>query len=179
MSPYFCAYPGHCTESGTRLFVCHYSFIALADLQGSFQEHEGDIEMALMVMGVMFFQKMLEATKAVYIMSEGFSTIGFPHFIILISIPFIVGLLTGITIAFVGITFPILLPIFQTEGHFLSYLMLAYASGYCGVILSPMHLCLILTKDYFNAELNGVYRLLWLPAVSVLCVGLVIAIISG
>ncbi|MDY6853945.1 MAG: DUF401 family protein [Thermodesulfobacteriota bacterium] len=137
------------------------------------------IEMGLMVMGVMFFQKMLEATKAVYVMSEGFSIIGFPHFIILISLPFIVGLLTGITIAFVGITFPILLPIFQTEGHFLSYLMLAYASGYCGVILSPMHLCLILTKDYFNAELNVVYRLLWLPAVSVLFVGLGITIIRG
>ncbi|MFA4910146.1 MAG: DUF401 family protein, partial [Desulfobacteria bacterium] len=75
--------------------------------------------------------------------------------------------------------FPILLPFFHSDGHFLTYMMLSYASGYCGVILSPMHLCLILTKDYFKAGLNGVYRLLWLPAISVFCVGLIITLIWG
>ncbi|MFH1626453.1 MAG: DUF401 family protein [Pseudomonadota bacterium] len=137
------------------------------------------VEMILMVLGVMFFQKMLEGTKAVYLLSEGFSALGVPTLLILIFIPFIVGILTGITIAFVGITFPILLPFFNAEGHFLTYMMLSYASGYCGVILSPVHLCLILTKEYFKAELSEVYRLLWLPAVSVLCVGLAITLMMG
>ncbi|MEW6614513.1 MAG: DUF401 family protein [Thermodesulfobacteriota bacterium] len=137
------------------------------------------IEMALMVLGVMFFQKMLETTKAVSVISESLSAVGFPGLLIVISLPFIVGILTGITIAFVGITFPILLPFFHSDGHFLTYMMLSYASGYCGVILSPMHLCLILTKDYFNAGLNEVYRLLWLPAISVFCVGLIITLIWG
>lgn len=137
------------------------------------------IEMALMVLGVMFFQNMLETTKAISFISEGLSAIGFPTLLILISLPFIVGILTGITIAFVGITFPMLLPFFHSDGHFLTYMMLSYASGYCGVILSPMHLCLILTKDYFKAGLSGVYRLLWLPAISVFCVGLIITLIRG
>jgi hypothetical protein len=43
------------------------------------------------------------------------------------------------------------------------YLMLAYASGFCGVLLSPLHLCLVLTKDYFKAELRKVYGILLAP----------------
>ncbi|MFH2011521.1 MAG: DUF401 family protein [Pseudomonadota bacterium] len=152
--------------------------ISLRDM-GRVVRKSASIEMALMVLGVMFFQKMLETTKAISAISENFSAIGFPTLLIIISLPFIVGILTGITIAFVGITFPILLPFFHSDGHFFTYMMLSYASGYCGVILSPMHLCLILTKDYFKADLNGVYRLLWLPAISVFSVGLIIALIWG
>ena len=133
-------------------------------------------DMALMVLGVVFFQKMLDATDAIQAVSTELSAIGFPTLLIVAALPFIVGILTGLTIAFVGITFPILLPFFISEGHPSTYLMLSYAGGYCGVILSPMHLCLIMTKDFFNAELNGVYRLLWLPACVVFCVGLVITL---
>jgi len=152
--------------------------ISLRDM-GRMVRKSISIEMALMVLGVMFFQKMLETTKTISVISESLSAMGFPSLLIVISLPFIVGILTGITIAFVGITFPILLPFFHSDGHFLTYMMLSYASGYCGVILSPMHLCLILTKDYFNAGLNEVYRLLWLPAISVFCVGLIITLIWG
>jgi hypothetical protein len=71
--------------------------------------------------------------------------------------------MTGVTIAFVGVAFPILVPIIKGGDNLLVYLMLAYASGYCGVLLSPLHLCLVLTKDYFKAELKKVYRLLYGP----------------
>lgn len=152
--------------------------ISLRDM-GRIVRKSISVEMVLMVLGVIFFQKMLEATEAIYVISTELSAIGFPTLLILISLPFIVGILTGVTIAFVGITFPILLPFFNSEGHFSTYLMLSYASGYCGVILSPTHLCLLMTTDYFKAELKGVYRLLWLPAGVVFCVGLVIILATA
>jgi hypothetical protein len=48
--------------------------------------------------------------------------------------------------------------------------MLAYAGGYAGIMLSPVHLCLVLTARYYRAQLSGIYRLLWLPVLFVLTV---------
>jgi hypothetical protein len=49
---------------------------------------------------------------------------------------------------------------------------LAFAGGISGDLLSPFHLCLILTKDYFRADLKGVYRFIWMPTASILMVAL-------
>ena len=79
-------------------------------------------------------------------------------YLVLIILPFIIGVSTGITMAFVGITFPILLPFFTTGDYPMIAFMLAYAGGYAGVMLSPVHLCLVLTAEYFKADLGAVYR---------------------
>jgi hypothetical protein len=52
-------------------------------------------------------------------------------------------------------------------------LALAFGSGFAGVMLSPLHLCLVLTREYFNADITKVYRLLWLPSLLVLAAVLV------
>ncbi|MFO0751886.1 MAG: DUF401 family protein [Thermodesulfovibrionales bacterium] len=35
---------------------------------------------------------------------------------------------------------------------------LAFASGFLGVLLSPVHLCLVLTREYFKADAWGIYK---------------------
>ena len=115
---------------------------------------------------VVYFQRMLEAVDAVNSFHTGLCQVGIPPLFLVVVLPLAIGFMTGLTIAPVGITFPILLPIMQGSGDLLLYLMLAYASGYCGVLLSPVHLCLVLTKDYFKAELMKVYRFLF-PSVGV------------
>jgi len=40
-------------------------------------------------------------------------------------------------------------------------MMLALVSGFVGVLLSPLHLCLLLSNAYFKTTLAPVYRLLW------------------
>jgi len=37
-------------------------------------------------------------------------------------------------------------------------LAFAYAGGELGVLLSPVHLCLLLSRDYFKADFGRVYR---------------------
>ena len=44
--------------------------------------------------------------------------------------------------------------------------MLAYVSGMSGVMLSPLHLCLVLTTAYYGATLMKVYKYL-IPIVAV------------
>lgn len=128
---------------------------------------------------VVYFQRMLEVTDAVDSFHMSLCQIGVPPLFLVVVLPFTIGFMTGITIAFVGVAFTILLPIMQGGDNLLLYLMFAYASGYCGVLLSPVHLCLVLTKDYFRAELRKVYRYLFPPVGLVWGGALLIFVLSG
>jgi integral membrane protein (TIGR00529 family) len=90
--------------------------------------------------------------------------------------PFLVGFLTGVNSAFVGITFPVIAPLMTGSGVNLSYVMFAYAGGFAGVLLSPIHLCLCLTKEYYGAEYPKVYRYL-LPSVLFMLAGSVLLLL--
>ncbi len=126
----------------------------------------------LAVVVVMGFKRVLESSQAVPTVAATLSSSGVPFWMIAILIPLLVGLITGMSIAPIGISFPILIPLFQNDPNFLNYMALAFAGGISGDLLSPFHLCLVLTKDYFKADLKGVYRLIWFPVVLILAVGL-------
>jgi hypothetical protein len=50
------------------------------------------------------------------------------------------------------------------QGHLmLPYLALALVSGFTGVLLSPLHLCLLLSNAYFETSLMPVYRQMGVP----------------
>jgi integral membrane protein (TIGR00529 family) len=135
------------------------------------------IELLLTVVTVMGFKKVLESSQAILTISTFLSSSGVPFRLIAIFVPLIVGLMTGMTIAPIAIGFPILIPLFQNDPDFLNYMMLAFASGIAGDLLSPFHLCLVLTKDYFHAEWKGIFRLLWVPVASLLGVALLMTYI--
>jgi integral membrane protein (TIGR00529 family) len=122
------------------------------------------------VAGILAFKGVLEATGAAAEIAANLSSLGIPPFFVLIILPFVIAMSTGMTMAFVGITFPILLTYFTTGDFPLIAFMLAYAGGYAGIMLSPVHLCLVLTARYYRAELSSVYRLLVAPVVFVLAV---------
>jgi integral membrane protein (TIGR00529 family) len=135
------------------------------------------IELLLTVVTVMGFKKVLESSQAILTVSTFLSSSGVSLRFIAVFIPLTVGLMTGMTIAPIAIGFPILIPLFQNDPDFLNYMMLAFASGIAGDLLSPFHLCLVLTKDFFRADLKRVYRLLWVPVASLLGVALLMTYI--
>jgi integral membrane protein (TIGR00529 family) len=131
------------------------------------------IKALFLVSSILIFQETLRVTGALAAISEFFARSGLPPLLILASIPFLAGLMTGLTVAYVGITFPILMPLMGSGTPNLGLLSLAFGSGFAGVMLSPMHLCLVLTREYFEADMAKVYRRLWVPAALVLAAGVV------
>lgn len=126
------------------------------------------LRMLLVVVGILVFQGTLRVSGALTGVSEFFAASGMPVALIVVLLPFLAGFMTGLTIAYVGITFPLLLPLFAEGGSFAGMLALAFGSGFAGVMLSPLHLCLVLTREYFNADFAAVYRFLWFPSLLVL-----------
>lgn len=113
-------------------------------------------EIVVIILGVMAFKAVMESSGAVTNISTFFSEEGIPILPVLFVIPFISGLLTGLTIGFVGSTFPIILGLENAQN--IGAISFAFASGYVGVLLSPVHLCLVLTREYFKANMAGIYN---------------------
>ncbi|MBI4849460.1 MAG: DUF401 family protein [Nitrospirae bacterium] len=113
-------------------------------------------EIVLIILGAMTFKAVLNYSGAVANISKFFVEEGIPVLPALFFLPFIYGLLTGLTVGFVGSTFPIILGL--ENAHHIGAISFAFASGYVGVLLSPVHLCLVLTREYFKAAMNGIYR---------------------
>ncbi len=114
------------------------------------------LDIIVIILGVMTFKAVLSDSGAVANISSFFWEEGIPVLPLLFIIPFISGLLTGLTIGFVGSTFPIILGLEGARN--IGVISFAFASGYVGVLLSPTHLCLVLTREYFKAEMAGIYR---------------------
>jgi integral membrane protein (TIGR00529 family) len=121
-------------------------------------------DVVVLIFGMMIFNGLLEASGAVKVMPEQMMLLGVPKAAVAGIIPLTVGLLTGVTTAFVGVSYPILLPFLIPDQVNWGLVMLVYACGLMGVMLSPVHFCLILTKDYFKADLLKVYKMILPPA---------------
>jgi len=113
-------------------------------------------DVIILILGTMLFKFTMENSGAVEQLSRYFFEKKIPLLPILFLLPFISGLLTGLTVGFVGGTFPLLLSI--AGGAHLNEITFAFASGFVGVLLSPVHLCLVLTREYFKADMWGIYK---------------------
>ncbi|MFP4058349.1 MAG: DUF401 family protein [Candidatus Brocadiia bacterium] len=132
------------------------------------------VRLIVLVYGVLAFGYMLAEYGAADAVSREFTGWGVPAPLLLFSVPFVVGMLTGYQPGVVGTCFPLLASLIAVGGG-VDYgrAAFAYAGGLCGVLLSPVHLCLVLSREYFEAEFRRVYRRL------VVMVGLLAAAALG
>ena len=126
-----------------------------------------------LIFAVMAFKRVLEASGALEAVVRAVPPHGASAYLLLFAAPFAVGLLTGVNQAYVAIAFPLLVPIVGAGKPDMVLLTFAFVSGFAGILLSPAHLCLALTAEYFKADMKDVYRTLALPVAAVFAVALV------
>ncbi|MBU7015384.1 MAG: DUF401 family protein [Theionarchaea archaeon] len=121
------------------------------------------VNMAIAMVGIMFFRQVVTASPVV---AEVMGLLeGSPAALLIVGLPLVVSLFMGLALLSIGVCFPLLEslspfspPVFAT---------ILYTSAFAGYLASPLHLCLILTKEYFHSSLFGVYRR-FLPSIGIL-----------
>jgi integral membrane protein (TIGR00529 family) len=143
-------------------------------------KYGADLQILFLLYAVMLFKATIEGAGAAYALFSDMQYIGLPTPVLLAFLPFLTGFATGISMGFAGISLPLLVPFIALGSQFDGYaLMLAYISGYVGVLLSPVHLCLILSTEYFKASLAGVYRLILPPLLAIEAVAVCIYYVAA
>ena len=104
------------------------------------------------------------------------NNIGIPLTILVLIIPFVSGLTTGVSVGFVGASMPIVISLLGSSPdlfHLLSTVILAFTFGFMGVMLSPVHVCLIVTNKYFKTDLTKSLTAIIPPALVVMAIAAV------
>ena len=121
-----------------------------------------------MLYAIILYKATIDSSNAAGVLIENMQAIGLPDLVVLVALPLLIGVATGYSPAFAGVALPLLVPYIVTGSGINSpALLVAYVTGFMGVLLSPMHLCLILSTEYFKANLVHVYKYI-LP----LCLGI-------
>lgn len=126
----------------------------------------------VVICGAMIFRRVLESSSAVLAVSDALIDLHVPPAAVAFTVPFIVGMLTGIVVAAYSIGFPIALPLVAAAGAGLApaWTVWMMAGGFLGVMCSPLHLCLALTRVYFETDWGAIYRLIVPAALLVVAV---------
>jgi len=129
--------------------------------------------MVAVLLGALIFRRVLEQSGAVGAVSRILIASQVPVPVIAFAIPFIAGLLTGLTTGAYGIGFPVVLPLVANRGAIPpGWAVWLVAGGLLGAMSSPLHLCLSLTRVYFEAKWGPVYR-------RIIASGLVVATVAA
>jgi len=130
------------------------------------------VKTLVLVWGIMVFKQVLVDTRAVEGLSPLLAALPVPHFLVFGLLGFLVGMLTGLMVAFVGIVFPLVAA--ALGDHLgLPLVVFIFISGFTGTMLTPLHLCLALTVDFFKADLLKVLRMLAGPETALMAVAVV------
>ena len=130
------------------------------------------IVLALHVYGAYIGAKLPNGTPLIAEMRGDLAHWGIPLIAVMMLIPFISGLTFGVAFGFVGASLPIVVSLLGPTPSLvqvLSTTVLAYGCGYIGMMLSPMHVCLVVTNEHFGSSLYRSLAGILKPAAAVFC----------
>jgi len=131
--------------------------------------HRPIYKLAGIVVCVMVFWYTIHQAGSAGRIADELAALHVPGEVVVALLPLIAGLVTGLAVGFVGTSFPIALAVIAARGDAGSirpYVALAYAFGHIGQMLSPLHVCQVVSNEYFGARPRGVYRRL-IPSIAI------------
>ena len=121
--------------------------------------HALDPKLMWGIFSIMLFQETLEATGTITHMVTLLRSSGVPVQLMVGILALLIGILTGQLQGFVAVAFPMITAL--SPGN-LSLIVIGYVMGVVGALLSPAHLCLVVTLEYFQASFGRSLRPIFL-----------------
>jgi len=134
------------------------------------------LKLVFLIYGILSFQAVLEKSGGIESIPKLASSYNLPPELMIFLVCFATGVLTGMVSAYVGLGYTLLAGLLYQPEINPGYIMIAYFSGFMGMILSPSHLCLVLTCNYFKADMTRIFRILIPPIFVLGLIGLLIYI---
>ena len=135
------------------------------------------LKLALAIIGIMIFREMFEVSKANIVLNNMIGGSLTPAIAMVIIIPLVLGVLTGYNLGAVALSYPILMPFFPADLNFVTLVgltSLIFMSSLIGYIISPIHLCNVLSSDYLKTDTTRMYKMLIPAAISVLAIQIIV-----
>jgi len=126
-----------------------------------------DLTLALAIFGIMLFKNIINETG---ITADIQSYLSFLPILILIPlISFIIGILTAHNMAAIAILYPMFSSVMN-----INLIIIMFISSFFGYLISPLHLCIAVTYDYFKPNFGKFYRIILPPSISIMIFSIIL-----
>ena len=126
------------------------------------------LNLALAIFGIMIFREMFLVSEANILIADIMSSYSFPALLIIILIPMFLGLVTGYNLGAIALSYFLVAPFFSLTGiNIVGLTSIIFMSSLAGYLISPIHLCNVLSSDYLKTDTTRMYKM-YLPAVFIL-----------
>ena len=128
----------------------------------------------LIAVGIIVFAGIFKGSGAADRVAEDLRANDIPLWLVAVVLPFTVGAVTGITMNMVALTYPVILASLAAaavKDHAMGYMALAFACGYAGILLTPIHICMVQSNEYFKLNATATVHRLVLPTVVLILAG--------
>jgi integral membrane protein (TIGR00529 family) len=120
--------------------------------------------LALAIFGIMILREMIKISQMQLFITETMHNLAFPAILIVILIPFLLGVLTGYNLGAIALSYPLVDPFFAFSGiHVIGLTSLIFMSSLIGYLISPIHLCNVLSSEYLKTDTTRMYKM-FIPA---------------
>ena len=127
----------------------------------------------IIIFAVFYFKYFIDTTGIANGMAQELIASAVNPLLIIIFLPYIMGFMTGLTVAGVGLSFSLLLG-FSGSFSIIGITLLGYMFAITGVLTSTMHLCVVLTTDYFKSTYLKLLKNISIPLISAVSIGLIV-----
>ncbi len=144
-------------------------------LRLAFSRNSG--KMLLLIYTIFIFKDTIAASGMVASLSRMGGSMAAVYLLFII-LPLLCGLLTGIMVGFVGACFPILIGVLtemNMQAETIPLIVLAMVAGNCGQLLSPLHVCMVVSCEYFQVTIPALFKKLIGPVSVQLVYGILFA----
>lgn len=118
--------------------------------------------LAVAVFSIMLFRDMAYASGVTDVVAGYLQQTAVPALIIIPLLSFIIGVLTAHNMAAIPLLYAMLAPLIGGDVYLVSLL---YISSFMGYLISPLHLCVVVSYDYFKPRFAMLYKLMLPPAI--------------
>lgn len=125
-----------------------------------------NLKYLMIICGVMGFGEVLNQSGYVEVMIGQIIEHKIPKELLFVALPFFAGAFSGMTISFVSLTFPLLVPLGIDKNIW--YAVCAYAAGFVGIMITPLHLCYIMSCDFFKVKFSLIFKKVLLASLMVM-----------
>lgn len=115
-------------------------------------------KMVLAIVGIMFFKNVVANFDDLYVYIKSLIDLGIPLELLIVVSAAVICFPLASTQPGIAILFPIILPMAPDYHTKLLYGMFIYTSSFLFYYISPLHMCQVLTLEYFNVDMKSLYK---------------------
>ena len=130
-----------------------------------------DYQLVITIACLMIFKHVIETTGIINQLTAFFLDSGIPLLILVTFLGLLTGFVSGVHVTATIILAPLFLPLFP-QTSIPVYGALLFTTINIGYIISPLHLCLVLSNEYFNVSTVSLYLKLLPPMAAMLIVSI-------